>query len=628
MLYLHVDYFKEQLVCLQEEWKIDKEQFEERLLKSSLKERKIAGNTWYPLIIKDVEPAMGDYITVVLERTNGLNESHNFRFGMPACLFSNNDAHNNRIEGVIKFANLQTIKLHIRTEELPDWADNGKLGLDLLFDENSYKEMQFALNKAEEAFEANSDLVKILIGDKKVAPNAHQIKYENDALNESQKMAVKAMLSNEPVVVIHGPPGTGKTTTITNGIKALWQTYKEQILVCAPSNTAVDLLTEKLDKLGLNVVRIGNPVRIGAHLQALTLDAKISTHAANKNIKAYKRQASEYKKMALKYKRNYGKAEREQRNLLLAEARKLMKDVSNEEQYISTDILDKCQVITATLVGANNYNLQNKKFNTVVIDEAGQALEPSCWIPILKAQRVIFAGDHLQLPPTVKNNASSSNTLLTTLFEKNIKLHKANLLNVQYRMHEAIMSFSNHQFYNGELIAHDTNKLALLKEQDAPILFVDTAGCGFEELSEETSLSNPEEASFTLKILAAQLAEYNNLQLSIGVITPYKKQAILLNELLLHSEELLDYKQLAINTIDSFQGQERDVIIISLVRSNTNNIIGFLSDTRRMNVALTRAKKKLIVIGDSATISSHPFYDAFINYTQSIDAYKSAWEFM
>jgi ATP-dependent RNA/DNA helicase IGHMBP2 len=629
-----MEYFEEQLVLLKQEWQIDKEQFETMLYKSTLQERRAAGNTWYPLKIKDVEPAPGDYIVVVLERTTGLEATHNFRFGMPAALFSNHDAGNNRVEGIIQFANSTTIKLHLRLEELPDWADDGKLGIDLLFDENSYREMQNALLTADAKLKENKEveLIKSLTGISIVHQDNRPSNYKNEKLNESQVKAVHQILGEATVAIIHGPPGTGKTTTLVNSIKALWQQNHQPILVCAASNTAVDLLTEKLDEQGLNVVRIGNPIRIGASLQSLSLDAKIHAHDANKTIKKMRQQANEYKKMALKYKRNFGKAEREQRKLLILEAKKLMQDVGKEEQYISKDILDKAHVITATLTGANHYSIRDRNFETLVIDEAAQALEPSCWIALLKAKRVILAGDHCQLPPTIKSTQTAvGKGLYHTLFEKNIGLHDITcMLDIQYRMHEQIMQYSNATFYESKLIAAESVKQATISESEKPILFIDTAGCGFTEVQENVRISNPESAAFLLKQLNSLLTNLPNAnELKIGVMAPYKQQVILLQELILHHIELQPYlKNISINTIDSFQGQERDIIFIDLVRSNDEGVIGFLSDTRRMNVALTRAKKKLVVIGDSATISTHPFYDGFINYAQSIDSYVSAWELM
>lgn len=404
----------------------------------------------------------------------------------------------------------------------------------------------------------------------------------------------------------------------------------------APSNTAVDLLSEKLAEEGLNVLRVGNPARVSERLMSLTLDSKIAAHADMKQIKALKKQAADFRNMAHKYKRHFGKAEREQRKALFDEAHKIMKDVERTEQYITDDLLRKAQVVTATLVGANHYTVKNNRYHTVVIDEAGQAPEPGCWIPVLKGARLIMAGDHCQLPPTIKSNEAAQKGLGTTLLEKCVALHPeaVTLLEEQYRMNEPIMGYSSKVFYNNALKAHSSVAERTLFTGDAPVLFIDTAGCGFDEKQEGTAISNPEEAAFIfrhLNGLVQDLAtQYNKEDFpSVAVISPYRMQVHLLHEQLEHTPGLQPYAgKISVNTIDSFQGQERDIVYISLTRSNTDGDIGFLADTRRMNVAMTRARKKLVVIGDSATLSQLPFYDGFISYAAGMNAHLSAWEFM
>jgi ATP-dependent RNA/DNA helicase IGHMBP2 len=306
------------------------------------------------------------------------------------------------------------------------------------------------------------------------------------------------------------------------------------------------------------------------------------------------------------------------------------------EQYISNDIISKADVITSTLVGANHYTVKHLKYHTVVIDEAGQALEPACWIPVLKAQKLIMAGDHCQLPPTIKSAEATKGGLNITLMEKCVTLHSESviLLQEQYRMHEMIMGFSSAEFYESALTAHESVARSLLFPDDSPLLFIDTAGCGFEEKYEGTSISNPEEAALLVKHLVDYTetlsAYYSETSFpSAGIISPYRHQVELLKDAVSTSAIKDEYKKyISVNTIDSFQGQERDVIYISLARSNAESVIGFLSEVRRMNVAMTRARKKLVVFGDSATISQFKFYADFIEYAQGHDAYVSAWEFM
>ena len=324
--------------------------------------------------------------------------------------------------------------------------------------------------------------------------------------------------------------------------------------------------------------------------------------------------------------------------MLFSEANKLRVEGDQLAFYISNDIITKSRVIACTLVGANNMSINNLHFKTVFIDEAAQALEPATWIPILKSDRVIFAGDHHQLPPTIKSFEAAKQGLEVTLFEKAIECNQADvMLREQYRMNTAIMNFSNGYFYNNELIANANVADWKIFPEDLPIEFIDTAGCGFFEQVDSETLSsfNPEEADLVLKHLSMyfeELAQNNYLESvsDIGIISPYKAQTTLLAERIVKNEILSDEirAKMSINTVDSFQGQERDIIYISLVRSNENGVIGFLSDTRRMNVAMTRARKKLVIFGDSATIGQHPFYDKLLDYVNKINAYTSAFELL
>ncbi len=631
-----MDYFKKLLELLKIEREVDKQAYLELTRSSTVAERRANGLAWYPIAIRGTELNKAEYITVEVERTTHTDVSHQLRFGVSAMLFSNLDAKNNFLEGTITFSGGNRLKISFRTDELPDWASDGKLGIDLLFDDNSYDEMQSALKLAMTLSEKKEEgrLINILTGATAPTFNKDSPLYDNPKLNPTQQAAVnKIVLANE-LAIVHGPPGTGKTTTLVQAIKKLIKAGEKQILVAAPSNTAVDLLSEKLAEEGLNVLRVGNPARVSERLMALTLDSKVAAHSSVKEIKRLKKQAGEFKEMAHKYKRSFGRAEREQRKALFDEAYKIMKDVDKMEQYIIDDVTSKAQVIAATLVGANHYTVRGLRYKTVVIDEAGQALEPACWIPILKGRKLILAGDHFQLSPTTKSDAAAKGGLSNTLLEKVISLHPeaVSMLGEQYRMHEKIMGYSSAVFYENKLLAHGSVAKHLLFAEDMPLVFIDTAGCGFDEKNENKSISNPEEAAFLFKHLSRLVTElgahYKPAHFpSIAIISPYKEQLHVLKEQLLHVPELQPYLQnISVNTIDSFQGQERDIVYISMTRSNTDGIIGFLSDTRRMNVAMTRARKKLVIIGDSATLSRHPFYAGFIAYAEKHDAYKSAWE--
>ncbi|MVT12550.1 AAA domain-containing protein [Chitinophaga tropicalis] len=633
-----MEYFKKLLELLKIEREEDRKAYQELTETSSVAQRRENGLTWYPIAIRDTEMSRGDYLTVEVERTTHQDIVHQLRFGVSAVLFSNHDAKNDRIEGTITHQSGNRLKITLRTDELPDWSRDGKLGIDLLFDDNSYDEMQNALKQAIALSEKPEEgrLIKILTGEKQPTFQTELHPVTLPRLNASQQDAVNKILSANELAIVHGPPGTGKTTTLVQAIKALIKQEHKQVLVVAPSNAAVDLLSERLSDEGLNVLRVGNPARVSESLSALTLDSKMAGHSNMKEIKRLKKQANEFRDMAHKYKRNFGKAEREQRKALFDEARSIMKQVENTEQYILNDLLAKAQVITATLVGANHYTVRHLKYHTVVIDEAGQALEPACWIPILKAQKVVLAGDHCQLSPTVKSDEATRNGLSTTLLEKCTALHPASvvMLEEQYRMNEMIMGYSSSIFYNDKLKAHTSVAGHLLFPEDVPLSFVDTAGCGFDEKTEGTSTTNPEEAAFLFKHLTQLVTSLNahyqqgNFP-SIAIISPYKQQIHILKEQLQHAPELQAFNNnISVNTIDSFQGQERDIVYISMTRSNTDNKIGFLSDIRRMNVAMTRARKKLVVIGDSATLSQLPFYADFISYAEGKNAYQSAWEFI
>ena len=634
-----MDYFKNLADLLKIEREEDRSSYQALAKSSSLSERRADGLAWYPVAIRDSELGRGDYLTVEVERTTHLDILHQLRPGAPAAFFSNHDSSVDRIEGTISFVGGHRLRITLPTDELPEWTRNGKLGIDLLFDDNSYTEMFGALKRAAAVFERPDEgrLVRILTGHAVpvfTPPTALGSQATSPRLNASQQAAIDKILSAEDFAIVHGPPGTGKTTTLVQAILAIHRRDGEPILVSAPSNTAVDLLSERLSELGLTVLRIGNPARVSERLQSLTLDSRIAEHPGAKEIKKLKRKAAEFRDMAHKYKRNYGPAEREQRKALFDEARNLLTDVDRIEGNILSDLLSKTEVITATLVSANHPVIRNREFGTVVIDEAGQALEPASWIPALKARRLILGGDHCQLPPTVKSRVAAEGGLALTLMERNILLHPEAviLLEQQYRMHELIMSYPSAHFYESRLRADPSVAARRLFEEDNPLTFIDTAGCGYEEARDDGGISNPEEAAFLLRH-AAGLATTLESRFStenfptMAIISPYRLQVQLLQELIPAISELKRHSDtITVNTIDSFQGQERDIVYIGLTRSNPDNRIGFLAEIRRMNVAMTRARKKLVVVGDSATLAQTPFYAGFIEFAERHDAYKSAWE--
>src|SRR5688572_20145037 len=629
----------------------DLEQYKLKSAKSPIAERKKSGLCWYPITITKTEIGFGGKVVVEIERQGGRDQLHLFQTGKAASIFTNshNDqGHNNfQLSGVIMTLKRNKLTLATNKEDLPEWLDEGKLGIDLTFDEMSYREMEFALKKVIDAEGTKLAYLRDVLYGVQPANFRPNLPFRPiPQLNESQNEAIKNIEAAKDVAIIHGPPGTGKTTTLVQAVLRTLETEK-RLLVCAPSNTAVDLLTEKIAEQGVNVIRIGHPSRVSEMLLQHTLDAQIMNHRDYKHLKLLRKNAEEYKSMAFTHKRKFGWEEREQRRLLKEESKLMLQEADDIERYITDDLLSRVQVITCTLVGSANRVIRHLNYDTVFIDEAAQALEPGCWIPITRANRVVLAGDHFQLPPTVKSDKAERLGLSRTLFEKCIERQPdvAVMLKTQYRMHHHIMSFSNRQFYGGELLAHESVHYSDLHHfnpaftEGLAVEYADTAGCGYNEqaFSETSSVANPEEADLLLKHLQNLLQQFPEKDpetgeptpLTIGVISPYRAQINYLKdqvEQLPELHELANKKQLSIGTVDSFQGQERDIIYISMVRSNDRGEIGFLADIRRMNVAMTRARKKLVIIGDSATLTYDPFYKEFVEYTEDIGAYKSAWE--
>ena len=624
----------------------DLEQYRQKVLQRSLTQRVKEGVTWYPIRLMRDYIGTGERIILELQRIHQLDQPHSFQSGKLVSLFCNASGkpEKEHTNAVINYVQDNTITITLNCEELPDWINDSQLGIDVMFDEMTYKEMEHALKSVIKAEDNRvAELREIFLGDVKNKSNAggfnpeHTVDYHESikVLNESQVKAVDRILQTQDVAFIHGPPGTGKTTTLVQAI-VLTNKIEGQVLVCTPSNAAIDLLVDKLSTQGLNVVRIGHPARVTEQTLSKTLDARIATHASYSELRALRKQMEQVRAAASKFKRNFGYNEKAQRRQLKEEARALKSDADMLEFYIINDLLQKADVICSTLVGSSHPVLRGRKFKTVFIDEAAQSLEPACWIPLLKSQRAILAGDHCQLPPTIKSNEAAKGGLALTLFEKGIAKHPemATMLQVQYRMHEAIMKFSSKYFYKDELVAHASVKTELLRPNQLPIEFIDTAGCGYTEQQDPETLSrfNIEEANLLIHqveklVEEVGMEEWLEQKISMGIITPYRAQVDHLLKLAESSHALEPlHKLITINTVDAFQGQERDVIAISFVRSNEKAEVGFLGDIRRTNVAMTRARKKLIMIGDSATLGSHPFYVELLEYVQGLEYYRSAFE--
>ena len=611
----------------------DISKFNESILAVNITDRIQNGTTWYPLELKEMGFGLGQQPFVVLEKTKDTDARHQFQAGKLVNFFTQQSGIKNpNVKGIVHFVYKNKVKVFLYDMELPDWVRDGKIGLDMLFDDRSYKEMKKALKIVMSAERNRLDNFReVFKGEKQPQFVKSRNPFFANYLNDSQNAAINQIMDAEDVAILHGPPGTGKTTTIVEAIRLMTMQGK-RILATAPSNAAVDLLALKLSAMGLKIVRIGNISRVDPNLVEMTLENQLYNSQAAKEIKRMKREAADLRKEAGKFKRKFGPEERQRRKDLYNEARQIQMQIKVTESYLVDKILTEAEVVCATLVGSNNSYIENKRFDVVVIDEAAQALEPATWIPIIKAdEKVILSGDPYQLPPTVKSYEAARKGLEKTLMEQAIEtFDEVSLLRTQYRMNDAIMGFSNEYFYDNQLEADFSVKSHTLFENDLPLEFIDTAGCGFEEkINPKTkSTYNPEEYNVLSKHLENLLLSLDQTKPpTIGIISPYKQQALYLEG------RVKDYfkeskSPININTIDSFQGQERDIIYISLVRSNEKGVIGFLKDYRRMNVAMTRARKKLVIIGDSATLGSDGFYQRFFDYCERIGAYQSAWAYM
>ena len=511
---------------------------------------------------------------------------------------------------------------------LNQWPQGRRFRIDLSPDELTRRRQLAAIAAVQTATGRLGTLRKIMLGEREPKfqpPRSYTI---SGALNPSQQAAVAFALGASDVAVIHGPPGTGKTTTVVELIR---QAVGEgqRVLACAPSNTATDHLLEKLVEAGLKVVRLGHPARVTERLRDHALDLMVERHENTKIAQQMFREADELFRQAGRTTR--AKPRRGARAETRREAKELKRHARQLEKQAAEHILDSVEVVCATTTVDNDL-LGDRQFDLAVIDEACQSTEPGTWVPLLQAYRVVLAGDHCQLPPTVVSRQAADEGFAISAQEKLVERYGdaiTHLLTDQYRMHQAIMGFSSQQFYDGQLVADASVRDHVLADLDGvssneltqhPITFIDTAGAGWEEELEPDGESrrNIEEGRLVLRKVAA-LREAGLASEAIAVIAPYAAQVRWLRE---QSSD----PELEIDTVDGFQGREKEAVLISLVRSNATGEIGFLGDTRRMNVALTRARRKLIVVGDSATLGGHDFYHALLEYFESIGAYRSVWE--
>lgn len=466
----------------------------------------------------------------------------------------------------------------------------------------------------------------------------------DSGLDASQRSAVRFALDARDIALLHGPPGTGKTTTLVELIRQA-VARGEKVLACAASNMAVDNLFERLLAAGVRAVRLGHPARVLPELRAHTLDLLVENHADVRLARQLVRQATSLRDKATRWRR--ARPEPGEKQALREEAKQLMNDARRLEALAVAHLLDTAEVLCATLTSLDSELLGRRQFDLAVIDEACQTTEPACWIPLLRCERVVAAGDHCQLPPTVVSPDAQREGFSVSLLERLMRSDPETLsrrLDVQYRMHASIMGFSSAEFYDGTLVAAPEVAGRLLSDLPGiaaddwtatPVHFIDTAGASFDEELEPDGESrrNPGEADVVQRVVGL-LVDHGLPAREIGVIAPYAAQARLLRERFAAAHAAADrqigsgrFEGLEIDTVDGFQGREKEAIVISLVRSNATGEIGFLGDVRRMNVALTRARRKLVVVGDSATLAHHDFYQRLLDYWQATNAYHTVWEF-
>ncbi|MCR9171179.1 MAG: AAA domain-containing protein [bacterium] len=526
---------------------------------------------------------------------------------------SSNDSASEAVKGIYLGGTGRKGAVRLYAPDFPDWIEDKDVVIKLAPDHHTEGIMKDAV-KAISTEPNMKKLFEAIHGNGPFGEKSDPLEsIENDRLNESQKKAAAAMVENEHLLLVHGPPGTGKTTTLVAGIQALIANEKS-IVVTAPSNAAVDHIASELVRSGVKILRVGNTLKVDDAIYPHTSEGGMQGSKEQKQIKRLKIQAEELRKMALQYKRNFGKEERAQRSLLLKEVKRIRKEVKDIKAYFDEKLMDAAEVILGTPVGLKNALDENAKFDVLVMDEAGQALEPLAWAVFPLTDSWVLAGDPFQLPPTVLSQKAIDNGFNQSILEHCFRnAQNVFLLDTQYRMRASISQFSSEYFYEGALKTPDH-----LSDTGNHVVYFDTAGTGFEEKSGEdgTSRMNEGELDMIEKLIVSEALQPQKT----AFISPYSGQVAL-------AKDRLDEK-MRISTIDSFQGQESETVIISLVRSNADVEIGFLKDYRRMNVAITRAKEKLIVIGDSATIGQDDFYAKFLEFVEGINGYKSAWELM
>jgi superfamily I DNA and/or RNA helicase len=625
------DHFGRLAELLELESDAEARQVVERVQRLPADQAEASGQSLIDLVVQDAYGGLGGRFLLTLvkrDRTRGLPWTR-LQAGAPVVLSLQGKGRDG-CRGVISEREERFVR--VAFNDPPDDEGPGAVfRLDLAPDEAARLRQRHALQRARSARRDRlADLRDILLGAAEPAfadpPNDDPL---DPTLNDSQREAVRFALSAHDLAIIHGPPGTGKTTAVVEVVRRAVRAG-QRVLVCAPSNLAVDNVLERLLAFGEHAVRLGHPARVLPALREHTLDLLVEEHADARQARKLSKEAFALFRQAGKWTR--AKPEPGARRDMRQEARALLADARKLEAQAVERILNAAPVLCATTTGLDGDLLGERRFDLLVIDEACQSTEPGCWIPLGRAERVVLAGDHCQLPPTVLSPEAARKGFGVSLLERLAARYGERVtrrLEVQYRMHEDIMSFSSREFYEGSLLADESVKSHRLCDlpgmqagplTESPVEFIDTAGAGYEEEREPDGESrlNPQEADLVVRKVRA-LLEAGVRGEDVAVIAPYSAQVRRLRD-------ALDAPGLEVDSVDGFQGREKEAVVLSLVRSNQDGEIGFLADTRRTNVALTRARRKLIVVGDSATLSVLPFYQRLFEHFEAIGAYRTVWE--
>ena len=614
-----------QQLLLRMEYAYEKEEFQRQTETMGVARKVKRGLCWYPVSVARSYYNSLNQLVVEIVRSEDKEIEHAFEFGRPVCFFR--QGYDGKIQymnftATVSFANEERMMVALPSAgALLEVQATDRLGVQLYFDETSYRAMFDAVEELVRA-KGNrlAELRDILLGTLP-AQSRELYPVRFPWLNTTQEHAVNKVLCAKDVAIVHGPPGTGKTTTL---VEAIYESLhrENQVLVCAQSNTAVDWIAEKLVDRGVPVLRIGNPTRVNEKMLSFTYEHRFESHPSYPELWGIRKSIRETS-------RQLRRGNASDRDGVRSRINHLKERATALELFINEELFSGARVVASTLVSSNHRVLTGRRFSTLFIDEAAQALEAACWIAIRRCDRVVLAGDHCQLPPTIKCIEAARGGLDQTLMEKVVtgKPAAVSLLKVQYRMHEQIMRFPSEWFYQGALEAALEMRYRGILDYDTPMVWIDTSEMDFREefVGESFGRINKAEADLLLQELEAYLQRIGKTRIleertDFGLISPYKAQVQYLRNKIHSNSFFRPFRSLiTVNTVDGFQGQERDVIFISLVRANESGQIGFLSDLRRMNVAITRARMKLVILGEAATLGKHPFYRKLIEY---IDACK------